>query len=200
MAKKSKAADKTKLALQNSKKLVKELTKVNKSVTKERDNLAKKIEAVTAEMETMAAKVTEFSEQNTTLRDQIKNFEKDDPDLQIKLAGKNDTIKTLTAENKKLKAEIAAMKTSAPVGRIKGFQLKVGDPFAAGALRKYLKSDPKHVTQQPCLPFVLPFDDPATEIALKNYILRADGGGDDKELAEAARVVLEKHFPQKPKK
>lgn len=71
---------------------------------------------------------------------------------------------------------------------VKGFLLNMADPYAAGTLRTYMA---EKETGGLALPYVLPFRDRHTKAAIKNYILRADGGGDT-ERAEAARKALAK--------
>ena len=74
---------------------------------------------------------------------------------------------------------------------IKGFVLEADDPFAAGVMRSFLKVTLDKDRQRPVLPFVLPEKDPATAGAIKDYIVRASGGG-DKGRTEAAKKALKK--------
>lgn len=77
---------------------------------------------------------------------------------------------------------------SAPHLNVPGFLLEVDDPFAAGTLRAYQKE--KRVGGLK-LPYVLPYKDKVTRVALESYILRAAGGG-DMERADAAREAVKK--------
>ena len=69
-----------------------------------------------------------------------------------------------------------------------GFLLDIDDPFAEGAARVYAKAKGKDAVR---LPFVIPYNDKDAEAALKSYIIRAAGGGDN-ERAAKARAALEK--------
>ena len=72
---------------------------------------------------------------------------------------------------------------------VKGFLLDHEDPFADGAARAYAKAKKK---ETPCrLPFVLPFNDPDSRIAIASYIQRAGGAG-DAERVKAATDALKK--------
>jgi hypothetical protein len=71
---------------------------------------------------------------------------------------------------------------------VPGFLLDSDDPFAGGTLRTYQKLKGIGGLR---LPHVLPFKDKKTKETLKNYILRALGGG-DKVRADAARRAMEK--------
>lgn len=72
--------------------------------------------------------------------------------------------------------------------KVPGFLLEVDDPFAEGTLRTYQKL--KRVDGLR-LPYVLPYKDKMTKVALENYIMRASGGGDNKR-AVAAREAVKK--------
>lgn len=65
----------------------------------------------------------------------------------------------------------------------KGFLLSVDDPFAREVLSLYAKS--KESSEDLQLPFVLPYDDPKTKDAIKNYIVRASGGCDTERTFDA---------------
>ena len=69
-----------------------------------------------------------------------------------------------------------------------GFLLDIDDPFAEGTARTWARIKSISV---PRLPIVLPYSDPKTAEAIKNYIVRANGGSDDKRV-KAARKALEK--------
>ena len=102
----------------------------------------------------------------------------------------------LDAANKKIAEQAGEIKKlKEPVQQsavnIKGFRLDPNDPFAAGGLRGYLGAGGKTGRQQPVLPFVLPFTDKAAKTALKSYVVRAAGGGDD-ERAEKGRAAIAK--------
>lgn len=72
--------------------------------------------------------------------------------------------------------------------KVPGFLLDVDDPVAGGTLRAYQRLKGIDGLR---LPYVLPYKDKATKTALEDYILRADGSGDNKR-AEAARMAMEK--------
>lgn len=82
-------------------------------------------------------------------------------------------IEELKAENKKLETALAQPEAV----NIDGFLLEYDDPFAAGVLRIFLKNTEMKATQRPMLPFTLPYKDPASVIAAKNYLVRAGGSG-----------------------
>lgn len=75
---------------------------------------------------------------------------------------------------------------SGPDLNVKGFLLEIADPYAAGTLRTY-----QNLTQVDGLklPYVLPYKDKHTKAAIKNYILRADGGGDTKRVEPARKAM-----------
>lgn len=77
---------------------------------------------------------------------------------------------------------------SGPNLNVPGFLLEVDDPVAGGTLRTYQRL--KGVDNLR-LPYVLPYKDKATKVALENYILRAEGSGDIKR-AEAGRKAMER--------
>ena len=87
---------------------------------------------------------------------------------------------------KRLALEVQAQ--GGPNLNIPGFLLELNDPFAIGALRTYQKLTGSSELR---LPFVLPNKDKRTKATLKNYIVRASGGGDVKR-AEAARLAMKK--------
>jgi len=69
-----------------------------------------------------------------------------------------------------------------------GFLLDIEDPFAEGTLRTYQKLKKVDGLR---LPYILLYKDKVTKVALENYILRANGGGDT-ERVNAARKAMKK--------
>jgi len=78
----------------------------------------------------------------------------------------------------------AAEDESAKVSK-KGFLLTIDDPYGVAVLRVYAKE--KKTSGELELPFLLPYDDPATKAALENYLVRAGG---DTERTFDAKVAL----------
>ena len=95
----------------------------------------------------------------------------------------------LAERNAALEKENAELKKPAPQINVRGFVLEHDDPFAAGVMRTYVKVTKARQVQRAVLPFVLPESDPASQVALKDYIVRAAGGG-DKARAESAKKHL----------
>jgi len=76
---------------------------------------------------------------------------------------------------------------SGPGLDVKGFLMAADDPFAAGALRAYMKLKGLDGLK---LPYVLPQKDKQTPEALANYILRAEGAGDTARAIIARKELL----------
>jgi hypothetical protein len=96
-------------------------------------------------------------------------------------------IEALKAEVKELESALAQPEAV----NVDGFLLEYDDPFAAGVLRTYLKNTKIKVIQRPMLPYVLPYKDPASVIAAKNYLVRAGGSGQT-ELVDAIVAAFKK--------
>lgn len=81
-----------------------------------------------------------------------------------------------------------ATKCAVPDLKVPGFLLSLTDPFAAGTLRTFTSLSNRSGLQ---LPFVLPFKDKNSKVAIQGYIIRAEGGG-DYERAKLAKEALKK--------
>jgi len=83
-------------------------------------------------------------------------------------------------------AEAAKKQATVPSNlKVPGFLLEVRDPYAAGVLRQFAAAKCTDMT----LPAVLPYNDPHSKAALKNYILRAKGACDTERAAAATKAL-----------
>ena len=148
-----------------------------------------RVKALTGDIETLTANAVEFEAEKETLTSRV--AELDTENFNLLNSSDDEAVEKLTTKVTELEGQIVEMRKQPAAVNIKGFSLGHTDPFAAGALRTYLKTTKTRQQQAPVLPFVLPSSDPASTVALKSYIVRAGGAGDT-ERVKAATAALPK--------
>lgn len=176
-----------------------DVTQLTESNVKHAEKMAELEEVNNDLLETENVAIADLTAKVTALEDENAEL--------LEISG-DEMIEKLTAEKATLASRVVELETAPPaasaainLASIKGFILEVDDPFAEGALRTYMSAGKNPSGQAARVPFVLPFNDKATVIALDSYIVRAEGGCDTARAEAARKIRIVKYGkPEKKKK